>query len=170
MLSTRYLVQHFRRLVGRTERIYIGGVSMGGHVTARSIEQYPSLYDGAMPLCGVVGDVELFDFFLDFHAVAQALAGIDALPIPADYQSRVVPQMKTTLGIAAGPPTNALGAQFRDVVIEQSGGRRPGAERRSTSGRTSCSGSPRRTTVCRLRSTPVASGRTSTPTTHRTCR
>ena len=91
VLSTRYLVQHFRRLVGRTERVYIGGVSMGGHVTARSIEQYPSLYDGAMPLCGVVGDVELFDFFLDFHAVAQALAGIDALPIPANYQSEIVP-------------------------------------------------------------------------------
>ncbi len=128
VLSTRYLVQHFRRLVGRTERVYLGGVSMGGHVTARSIEQYPSLYDGAMPLCGVVGDVELFDFFLDFHAVSQALAGIDALPIPANYQSVVVPQIKTTLGIDADPPTDELGEQFRAVVTEQSGGPRPGAD------------------------------------------
>ena len=127
VLSTRYLVQHFRRLVGRTERVYIGGVSMGGHVTARSIEQYPSLYDGAMPLCGAVGDVELFDFFLDFNAVSQALAGIDALPIPADYQSVVVPQIMAALGIAAGPPSNELGVQFRAVVIEQSGWPRPGA-------------------------------------------
>jgi len=129
VLSTRYLVQHFRRVVGRTERVYIGGASMGGHVTARSIEQYPSLYDGAMPLCGVVGDVELFDFFLDFHAVAQALAGIDALPIPENYQSEIVPEIQATLGIDDGAPSNELGEQFRDVVIEQSGGWRPGAER-----------------------------------------
>ena len=128
VLSTRYLVQHFRRVVGRTERVYIGGASMGGHVTARSVEQYPSLYDAAMPLCGVVGDVELFDFFLDFHAVAQALAGIDALPIPENYQSEIVPEIQATLGINDDPLSNELGQQFRSVVIEQSGGSRPGAE------------------------------------------
>lgn len=129
--STRALVSRFERLVGRADRIYIGGLSMGGHVTARSIEQYPRLYDGAMPLCGVVGDVELFDFFLDYTFVGQALAGIDAYPIPANYQTTVVPRIQAALGTAGiglGPPTNDLGLQFRSVVVEQSGGPRPGAE------------------------------------------
>ena len=104
---------------------------MGGHVTARSIEQHPEFYDGALPLCGVVGDVELFDFFLDFTFVGQALAGVEAYPIPADYQTRVVPRIQAalgTVGIGLGPPTNPRGLQFRAIVVEQSGGPRPGAE------------------------------------------
>ena len=73
---------------------------MGGHVTARSIEQYPSFYDGAMPLCGVVGDVELFDFFLDFTLVAQALAGHRRASRSRRTTSRsVVPVIQATLGI-----------------------------------------------------------------------
>ena len=47
---------------------------MGGHVTAVAIEQYPQAYDGAMPICGVLGDHELFDFYLDYNLVAAALA------------------------------------------------------------------------------------------------
>ena len=125
--STQELVREFRRLVGKPQRTYLAGASMGGHVTVRSIEQYPGLYDGALPLCGVVGDVELFDFFLDFHLAAQALAGIDASPTPPNYQSVVVPELKARLGIATGPPTNELGEQFRAIVIDRSGGERPGA-------------------------------------------
>lgn len=129
--STRELAIKFRRLVDRPDRIYLGGVSMGGHITARSIEQYPLFYDGALPLCGVVGDVELFDYFIDFTFVGQALAGVDASPIPEDYASRVVPEIEQALGTAGiglGPPTNDLGLQFRSVIVEQSGGSRPGAE------------------------------------------
>ena len=29
---------------------------MGGHITGVAIEQYPNAYDGAMPMCGVMGD------------------------------------------------------------------------------------------------------------------
>lgn len=126
--STRELAKEFIGLVGKPERTYIGGVSMGGHITARSVEQYPTLYDGALPLCGVVGDIELFDFFLDYTLTSQALAGIDAYPIPTDWATGVVPIIKERLGIAAGPPSNELGEQFRAIVIEQSGGPRPGAE------------------------------------------
>jgi pimeloyl-ACP methyl ester carboxylesterase len=128
--STRELAIEFRRAVGRPDRTYIAGVSMGGHIIARSIEQHPSFYDGAMPLCGVVGDVELFDFFVDFTFVGQALAGEDVYPISDDYQRVVVPRMQVelgTAGIGLGPPTNELGLQFRSIVVEQTGGPRPGA-------------------------------------------
>ena len=57
-------------------RVYLTGASMGGHVTAAAIEQYPDEYDGAMPICGVLGDHELFDFYLDYNLVAAALAGV----------------------------------------------------------------------------------------------
>lgn len=62
---------------GRLGNTYLVGLSMGGHITAAAIEEYPSIYQGAMPMCGVVGDVELFDYFLDYNVGAAAIAGID---------------------------------------------------------------------------------------------
>ncbi|MEV0618308.1 DUF6351 family protein [Nonomuraea sp. NPDC050404] len=123
VLSTRALVERFADTVGRPRRTYIAGVSMGGHVTARSVEQYPGLYAAALPMCGVLGDHELFDFFLDFHLVAQDLADVPAYPIPEDYATSAVPLIKERLGLGG-----AAGRQFRAIVVNLSGGERPGAE------------------------------------------
>ncbi|WP_336210946.1 alpha/beta hydrolase family protein [Nonomuraea sp. LPB2021202275-12-8] len=128
VLSTRGLADHFRRLVGKPKRTFIGGVSMGGHVTARSVEEYPGFYDAAMPMCGVLGDHELFDFFLDYHLVAQDLADVPAYPIPADYGTSVVPKLKERLGLTGSGPGNELGGQFRSIVVNLGGGERPGAQ------------------------------------------
>ncbi|WP_086668109.1 alpha/beta hydrolase family protein [Lentzea kentuckyensis] len=130
--ATRDLAKHFGTLVGRPEQVLIAGVSMGGHVIGRSLEQYPGFYDGALPMCGVLGDHELFDFFLDYQLTAQALAGIRAYPVPADYLTTVVPRIQEKLGLSTlvpgGPDTvTDRGAQFRAVVTERSGGPRPGA-------------------------------------------
>jgi pimeloyl-ACP methyl ester carboxylesterase len=125
--STRDLAGHFGRVVGKPRRTYLAGVSMGGHITARSIEEYPGYYDAAMPMCGVVGDQELFDFFLDFHLVAQDLADVPAYPIPADYATSVVPKIQERLGLAGQGPANQLGEQFRAIVVNLGGGERPGA-------------------------------------------
>ncbi|TYB50100.1 hypothetical protein FXF51_57305 [Nonomuraea sp. PA05] len=126
VLSTRDLVTRFAREVARPRRTFLAGVSMGGHVTVRSIEQFPGVYDAALPMCGVLGDHELFDFFLDFQLVAQDLADVPAYPIPADYATSVVPKIKERLGLNGGEPANELGRQFRDVVVNLSGGERPG--------------------------------------------
>ncbi|ANZ39590.1 hypothetical protein BBK82_29625 [Lentzea guizhouensis] len=130
--ATHDLAQHFAKLVSRPEKVFIAGVSMGGHVIGRSLEQYPGFYDGALPMCGVMGDHELFDFFLDYQVTAQALAGVGTYPVPADYLTRVVPQIQDELGLTTlvpgGPDTvTDRGAQFRAVTVERSGGPRPGA-------------------------------------------
>ncbi|MEU8360148.1 hypothetical protein AB0C27_29465 [Nonomuraea sp. NPDC048882] len=128
VLSTRALTERFARTVGRPRRTYIMGVSMGGHVTARSIEEYPGRYAAALPMCGVLGDHELFDFFLDFHLVAQDLADVPAYPIPDDYATSVVPRIKERLGLTGGAdPAGDPGRQFRSIVVELGGGERPGA-------------------------------------------
>ncbi|GAA0229046.1 alpha/beta hydrolase [Saccharothrix mutabilis subsp. mutabilis] len=124
--STHDLAREFAKLVDKPKDVFLLGVSMGGHVTGRSLEQYPHFYKGALPMCGVLGDHELFDFFLDYQVVAQALAGIDAYPLPDDYLSAVVPRIKDALGLNGTP--NDLGKQFAQVVINRSGGPRPGAE------------------------------------------
>ncbi|MFI7613484.1 hypothetical protein ACIBP6_19870 [Nonomuraea terrae] len=128
VLSTRDLADHFRRVVGKPQRTYLAGVSMGGHVAVRSIEQYPGRYDAALPMCGVLGDHELFDFFLDFHLAAQDLADVPAYPFPADYATGAVPRIQQRLGLSGTGTGNELGAQFRDIVVNLSGGERPGAQ------------------------------------------
>jgi hypothetical protein len=71
---------------------------MGGHVTAIVAEQWPQSYDGAMPICGVLGDYELFDFFLDFNLAAQTLSGQgQTFPFGPDYLTATVPATKAGL-------------------------------------------------------------------------
>jgi pimeloyl-ACP methyl ester carboxylesterase len=132
VVSTKELADRFGQLVRRPHRTYIAGVSMGGYIIGRSLEQYPHLYDGALPLCGVMGDQRLIDYFLDYQLTAEALSGITTYPAGPDYLSAVVPAVQQKLGLAgvtplAPEPTNALGRQFRDITVNQSGGPRPGA-------------------------------------------
>ncbi|ROR92277.1 hypothetical protein [Nocardioides aurantiacus] len=132
--TTKGLADLAARTLGREpRRTYLAGVSMGGHVIGRSLEQYPTAYDGALPMCGVLGDQELFDYFLGYNLVAQDLADRQVYPPPADYLTADVPVIQQRLGLAGlrpgGPDTtNALGKQLRAVTTNLSGGPRPGAD------------------------------------------
>lgn len=131
VLSTRDLAELFADKVGRPEQRVIVGVSMGGHIIGRSIEQFPGYYDGALPMCGVLGDHELFDFFLDYNLVAQDLAGVREYPVTDEYATVTVPKIEAALGLTGlrpgGPDTtNERGKQFRSIVINRTGGPRPG--------------------------------------------
>jgi hypothetical protein len=124
--DTHALGQLFSGLVGNPTRTWITGHSMGGHITGVAIEQYPQAYVGALPMCGVMGDNELFDYFLDFNLVAQALAGVPAqFPFPADYATAVVPGVTAALGPAYPAVLNAQGLALRGVTQNISGGPRP---------------------------------------------
>ncbi|WP_433133416.1 hypothetical protein ACQPWW_15750 [Micromonospora sp. CA-240977] len=133
VLGTKDLADHFGRTVRRPHHTYLAGVSMGGYVIGRSLEQYPGYYDGALPMCGVLGDQTLLDFYLDYNLVAQALAGVPAYPTPADYLTNAVPRIQVALGLAGltptGPDTTTeRGRQLRAVTVNRSGGPRPGAD------------------------------------------
>jgi len=124
--DTHALTKLFNGLVGKPNYTYISGVSMGGQITAVVIEQWPNSYDGAMPMCGVMADYELFDFFLDFNLVAQALAGVDAEYPPAnDYMTVTVPLVKSELGPMFPFMLYTTGEQLKAVTELRSGGERP---------------------------------------------
>jgi len=126
VMDTHALSELFNGLVGHPRRTYFTGHSMGGHITGVAIEQDPQAYVAALPMCGVMGDNELFDYFLDFNLVAQALAGVQAqFPFPADYQTAVVPAVQAALGAPYPFVLNARGQQLRDVTQNISGGPRP---------------------------------------------
>jgi pimeloyl-ACP methyl ester carboxylesterase len=124
--DTHALTQLFNGLIGKPGRTYITGASMGGHVTGVVAEQWPQSYDGAMPICGVLGDYELFDFFLDFNVAAQTLSGVGkTFPYGADYLTATVPATKAGLGPAFPFALNANGQNFKSLVQLRSGGVRP---------------------------------------------
>ncbi|TFV58125.1 esterase [Geodermatophilus sp. DF01-2] len=130
--STEQLARLFDRLVGKADQRYLQGVSMGGHVIGVLLERNRGVeWAGAAPMCGVMGDRELYDFFLDYNLLAQTLAGIDAYPIPEDYVSDVVPRIKAELGTPLQPTPvysglTEEGEVFRDLITAISGGERPG--------------------------------------------
>ncbi len=124
--DTHALTKLFRRTVGHPGRVYITGASMGGHVTGIVAEQWPRTYAGAMPICGVLGDYELFDYFLDFNVAAQTLSGVGkTFPYDADYLTDTVPATKTGLGPGFPFALNANGQNFKSLVQLRSGGVRP---------------------------------------------
>jgi pimeloyl-ACP methyl ester carboxylesterase len=51
-VDTENLRRYFVRKYGKPKETYITGHSMGGFLTMMIIEQYPSVYDAAMPMCG----------------------------------------------------------------------------------------------------------------------
>jgi pimeloyl-ACP methyl ester carboxylesterase len=123
------LAQFFNGRFGRPSHVYITGASMGGHVTTVMAEQWPRSYAGAMPVCGVMGDYELFDYFLDFNVAAQTLSGMNATyPYGPDYLGSTVPPTKAALELVPGtfPFTlNAQGQALAGLVQMRSGGVRP---------------------------------------------
>jgi len=128
--DTHSLARRFNGIVGRPERIILSGASMGGHITAVSIEQYPNTYDAALPICGVMADYELFDYFLDFGAAAQQIGtGSSVFPVdPPIYIGLTVPAIKSNLeAFPGGWPNflNADGQNFKKLVELRSGGERP---------------------------------------------
>jgi dienelactone hydrolase len=128
--DTHTLTRRFAALVGNPTRIYATGASMGGHITAVLIEQYPNTYDAALPICGVLADYELFDYFLDFNAAAQQLGtGSSTFPVdPPTYVGTTVPAIKANLSAVPGGWPNALnaaGTNLKNLTELRTGGERP---------------------------------------------
>lgn len=122
------LLKRFNGLVGKPTRVYMTGGSMGGHVTAVAIEQYPKSFDGALSVCGALGDYELFDYFLDFNVAAQQLGtGASQFPVdPTTYIGVTVPAIKAALAPGGWPlGLNADGVDLKNLTEQRSGGERP---------------------------------------------
>jgi hypothetical protein len=131
--------QNGRTLAAPT-KTFITGVSMGGHITAAAIEDeafatevHKVKYNGAVPMCGVVGDTELFNQFAGMQVTAQALAGVPAYPVDKfiDIQALVTATLFSTFNTTPAFPTpsivanGAVGAKYVSVLQNITGGPRP---------------------------------------------
>jgi len=68
------LAEIFRLKHGAPRRVYLGGASEGGLITALAVERFPDLFDGGLAVCGPIGGLRwqinyvgdfrvLFDYF-----------------------------------------------------------------------------------------------------------
>jgi hypothetical protein len=129
------LIAQFASVTGAPARnVYMTGASMGGHITAVAIEHFRGSFVGAMPYCGVLGDAELFDYFLDANVTAAALTDTPMTfplqPTPefiATYRAAVQAELpKLGVRVGAPPALTAAGQQWSAAVERRSGGDRPG--------------------------------------------
>lgn len=128
------------RTLATPTKYFITGHSMGGHITAAAIEAEATAtaihkvkYNGAVPMCGVVGDTELFNEFGAMQVTAQALAGVPAYPTDkwVDIQALVTSTLFSTFNTTPAFPTPSIvatpgaGAQYVSVLQNITGGPRP---------------------------------------------
>jgi pimeloyl-ACP methyl ester carboxylesterase len=121
--------QNGRALAAPT-KTYIIGHSMGGHISAAAVEQEtilmavnPYRYDGAVPMCGVHGDTELFDYFAAYQLAAQTLAGFGTTSF-TDWAT-IAANVRTAMFTTFSTVPTAEGLKLREAVKNLTGGERP---------------------------------------------
>jgi fermentation-respiration switch protein FrsA (DUF1100 family) len=134
--DTNKLALAFERIAkdkGRTldapKKRYLIGHSMGGHITGAAIEKEAYAteknkvkYDGAVPMCGVLADTELFNYFGAYQAAVVKLSGV---PTPVTDFTAVSMQLKDALFTEYPTKTTDAGETLSHIVANLSGGARP---------------------------------------------
>ncbi|MBE7368377.1 alpha/beta hydrolase [Ramlibacter pallidus] len=124
------------RLLATPTKVYITGHSMGGHIAAAAVEAETIAtannvvrYAGAVPMCGVTGDMALFDTFTAMQVAAQAVAGVPNHPLTRwnEIAADVNAKLWLTAPGAGSPivPTPVEGERFVSIVKNLTGGERP---------------------------------------------
>lgn len=136
--DTNELALAFGEITGRDEphTYYIIGHSMGGHIAAAAVEMETLMtannvvyYSGAVPMCGVVGD--LYNYFQGYIKAAEQLAGYPATSFPNDpdvWVDVTLPAIKEALWVDFDTSANIMtsqGEKLKRILMNLSGGRRP---------------------------------------------
>jgi pimeloyl-ACP methyl ester carboxylesterase len=118
------------RTLAAPSRIYITGHSMGGHITGAAIEDEAATtainkvkYNGAVPMCGVMGDTALFDTFAAMQMAAQTVAGSPTNPV--DKWADIEPATKAALYTTFPSVPTTLGLKYKSILKNLTGGERP---------------------------------------------
>lgn len=127
------------RTLATPTKYYITGISMGGHITAAAIEKETMEtannvveYAGAAPMCGVVGDTELFNYFAGYTISLAALAEVplDTFPLTETQAAEMLAKARAVIWNNYAEDKSALGLTAQGFTFFQalknlSGGDRP---------------------------------------------
>jgi len=80
-LRTHQLRSIFTSKFGKPRRVYLAGHSLGGIVIQMLAERFPDLYDGALPMSGVLGGTKLeVDYIANVRLLFDHYYGDEVLP------------------------------------------------------------------------------------------
>ncbi|MBY0409037.1 MAG: alpha/beta hydrolase [Burkholderiaceae bacterium] len=120
------------RTLGAPAKTYIIGTSMGGHVAAAAVDaeavetaKSKVRYNGAVPMCGVLGDTELYNYLGASQVAAQQLAGMPATSWPVSNWADILPKVNGALFTKFPTETTAQGDKYKEIVKQLTGGERP---------------------------------------------
>ena len=120
------------RNLAKPSKVYITGHSMGGHITGAAIEEETwktavnrIRYNGAVPMCGVMGDTELFDYFAAYQLAAQQLAGKPATAFPTTDWATIGTSVRDAMFTTFSTVPTEAGMKLKGVVMNLTGGARP---------------------------------------------
>jgi len=134
--DTNDLALRFAELTGLApSKRYIVGQSMGGHVAGAAVEaetlataSHRVEYAGAIAMCGVMGDVELYDYFVAYNVAAYGIAGMPLSSFPIPDHAEALPAIKQALWIDYATARGAMtpqGEKLKHALRHLSGGPRP---------------------------------------------
>ena len=119
--DTILLKDLFSKVTGKAtpQRTYLMGNSMGGFQTQLGMHAYPTMFDGALAMCGM--NSANWDFYVAAGAAIEYISGLKFTD-PA-----TVAATQARMAAITGLPGSltAKGLQFASVVINNSGGPRP---------------------------------------------
>ena len=133
-LAFNEIAERNGRRLARPIKTFIYGRSMGGHVAAAAVEQETLTsarnkfaYDGALPVCAVLDDDQLWAYFGAYQLAAQQLAGVPAASLPVSNWAQISAHVRTTMfnnTTSFATPT-AQGQLLKSIVKNLTGGSRP---------------------------------------------
>ena len=135
--DTNALALAFESLSGRAKptKYLIMGQSMGGHITGAVVERETLAsarsavrYAGAVPMCGVMGDNELYNYFIAYNVAAHELAGTPVESFPITDHAAKLPAIEEALWVDYDADRGAMtleGEELRHALMHLSGGPRP---------------------------------------------
>jgi hypothetical protein len=110
----------------------IAGASMGGHIAAAAVERetladahHTVHYAGALPMCGVLGDTELQNYFAAYHLAAMQLAGRPAQAFPIPDWNALKATIQASLWADFPVQLTGPGERLKGIYMNLSGGARP---------------------------------------------
>jgi alpha-beta hydrolase superfamily lysophospholipase len=113
-------------------RLFISGISMGGHIAGAAVERetlatarHKVRYAAALPMCGVMGDSALYDYFGGYGLAAAQVAGLPAAGFPMKGWTAVAPVIQDTHSASFPAALTPQGERLKAIVMNLSGGARP---------------------------------------------
>ena len=120
------------RTLAAPSHTYIIGDSMGGLVAAAAVDaetlasaRNRVAYNGALSNCGVLGDVEVYDYFAATQIAAQQVAGIPVTQWPVSNWAAIEPAVRAALYANYPTEVTPLGERYKAIVKNLGGGERP---------------------------------------------